>query len=159
MGADPPGRGGSEDAPAPARPPSWATRSTPCSSRSRSPSGALLTGLAFWATGDVFWTRASPWLLGVGLVTGSVAGAVGAIDYFGVPCARHARMGHVHALGNAAALALALVNWLWRLSDPLEGVLSLGLVPSLLGAALLGVTGWAGGELFYRHRVGVTEHA
>lgn len=161
MRADPPGRRASEDAPAPSKaailghpihpmlipfPLAFLT-------------GALLTDLAFWATSDGFWARASLWLLGAGLVTGLVAGAVGAIDYFGVPRARQVRMGHVHALGNVAALALALVNWLWRLGDPLEAVLPLGLVLSLLVAALLGVTGWAGGELSYRHRVGVTEHA
>ncbi len=121
--------------------------------------GALLTDLAFWATVDPFWARASVWLLGVGLLTGLVAGAVGAVDYFGVPRVRALRLGQIHAYGNAAALVLALGNWLTRLGDPVAAVLPSGLILSLLIAVVLGVTGWAGGELSYRHRICVTEHA
>lgn len=121
--------------------------------------GALLADLGFWATADVFWARASAWLLGVGLLTGLAAGAVGAIDYFGVPRANALRIGRVHAYGNVVALALALANWILRLGGPADAILPTGLVLSLLTAAVLGVTGWAGGELSYRHRIGVTEHA
>lgn len=121
--------------------------------------GALLTDLAFWATADPFWARASVWLLGVGVLTGLAAGAVGAIDYLGVPRANALRIGQIHAYGNAAALAVALVNWVWRLNGPADAVLPTGLVLSLLVAVVLGVTAWAGGELSYRHRIGVTEHA
>jgi uncharacterized membrane protein len=120
---------------------------------------ALATDLAFWATGGGFWAQASLWLIGAGVVTGLAAGAVGAVDYFGIPRARAVAMGHLHAAGNVAALLLALVNWLLRLGDPAAAVLPWGVLLSVLVAALLGVTGWAGGELSYRHRVGVTEHA
>jgi uncharacterized membrane protein len=121
--------------------------------------GALLTDLAFWMTGDPFWARASTWLLGFGVLTGLAAGAVGAIDYFGVPRARAVAMGKVHAYGNVVAIVLALVNWILRLGDEVPTVTTTEFVLSLLVAAVLGVTGWAGGELSYRHRVGVTEHA
>ena len=120
---------------------------------------ALATDLAFWATGGAFWAQASLWLIGAGVVTGVAAGAVGAVDYFGVPRARSVAMGHIHAFGNVAALLLSVVNWLLRLGDPAAAVLPWGVLLSVLVAAVLGVTGWAGGELSYRHRVGVTEHA
>ena len=120
---------------------------------------ALATDLTFWATGGGFWAQASLWLIGAGVVTGVAAGAVGAIDYFGIPRARAVAMGHLHAAGNVAALVLSLVNSLLRLGDPAAAVLPWGVLLSVLITAVLGVTGWAGGELSYRHRVGVTEHA
>src|SRR3546814_6826582 len=35
--------------------------------------GVLLTDLAYWATSDPFWARASLWLVGAGVVSGLVA--------------------------------------------------------------------------------------
>lgn len=119
--------------------------------------GAFLTDLAFWATGDGFWARVSLWLVGSGAVTGLAAGAVGAVDYMGVPRASALGLGKLHAASNVAAIVLALASWLLRLGDPAAAVLPLGLVLSALVAAILGVTGWAGGELAYRYRIGVTE--
>lgn len=45
-----------------------------------------------------------------------------------------------------------------RLDDAAAAVLPWGLTLSAINAALLGVTGWYGGELSYRHRIGVTGH-
>ncbi len=64
-------------------------------------------------------------------------------------------MGWKHFLGNAAALALSLANWLLRLDDPAAAVLPWGVLLSLAVAGILAVTGWAGGELSYRYRIGV----
>jgi uncharacterized membrane protein len=121
--------------------------------------GVLATDLAFWGTADAFWARASLWLVGAGVVTGAVAAIFGLIDFFTIARAREHAMGWIHFLGNATALLLSLFNWLLRLDDPAAAVLPWGLVLSLVVAAILGVTGWAGGELSYRHRIGVTrEH-
>jgi uncharacterized membrane protein len=118
--------------------------------------GVLLTDLAYWATADPFWARASLWLVGAGVVAGAVASIAGMIDFFTIQRAREHAMGWVHFLGNTTALALSLVNWLLRVDDPAAAVLPWGLVLSLVVAGILGVTGWAGGELSYRHRIGVT---
>jgi Predicted membrane protein (DUF2231) len=55
-------------------------------------------------------------------------------------------------------LLLAAVSWLLRLSDPAAAVLPWGLALSAVTVGLLLVTGWTGGELAYRHMVGVTGH-
>lgn len=119
--------------------------------------GALVTDLAFWGTYDTFWARASLWLTGAGLVMGALAAVFGAIDFFSIQRARNLTSGWAHALGNATAMVLALISLLIRLPDPADGVLPWGLVLSILIALILGVTGWLGGEMSYRHRIGVME--
>ena len=120
--------------------------------------GALATDLGYWGTRDPFWARASLGLLAAGFVTGVVAAGLGLIDFSAIARARVHRIGWVHAIGNAAVLTLALVNWLLRRDDPAGAVLPWGLVLSAAAAGLLGVTGWTGGELVFRHMVGVTGH-
>ncbi|WP_425450057.1 DUF2231 domain-containing protein [Virgifigura deserti] len=117
--------------------------------------GVLLTDLAYWATSDPFWARASLWLVGAGVVSGLIAAAFGLVDFFTIRRARDHAIGWIHFLGNATALILSLVNWLLRFDDPAAAILPWGLLLSVIVAAILGVTGWAGGELSYRHRIGV----
>lgn len=119
--------------------------------------GALATDLAYWGTADAFWARGSLWLVGAGVATGAAAALVGLVDFLTIRRAREHAWGWIHFLGNATALLLSLVSWLLRVgSDPAAVILPWGLVLSLVVAALLGITGWAGGELSYRYRIGVT---
>jgi uncharacterized membrane protein len=118
----------------------------------------LLVDLAFAATGDPFWARAALWLLLAGLISGAAAAVAGLIDFSTIPQAR-IQIGWIHFLGNALALALSLVSLLIRIGDPAAAVLPWGLILSIVVAGILGVTGWLGGELVYRHRIAVVpEH-
>ena len=120
---------------------------------------ALATDVAARATKDPFWSRTSRWMLGAGLVTGLVAGAVGAIDYFTIRRAREKSVGKLHAYGNPLALGLAAANLAMRQkrqAGAMPSAAEIGL--STATAAVLGVTGWAGAELSYRHMVGVAGH-
>lgn len=120
--------------------------------------GVVATDIAARRTADPFWSRASRWLLGAGIVSGVVAGAVGAIDYYTIRRAREKTVGKIHSIGNPLALTLAGANLMMRRAkdDESPGDLALGL--SVGTFALLGLTGWAGGELSYRHMVGVIGH-
>ncbi len=118
--------------------------------------GVVVTDLAALNTGDPFWARASYWLLLAGLVTGLAAAVPGAIDFLTLKRPRSLTAGWVHALGNVTAMGLTLVNLLLRDGDAAT-VETTGLVLSVVVAALLGVTGWLGGELSYRYKVGVME--
>lgn len=120
---------------------------------------ALATDVAARTTEDPFWSRTSRWMLGAGIVTGLVAGAVGAIDYFTIRRAREKSVGKLHAYGNPIALGLAAANLAMRQhrqADAMPGAAEIAL--STATAAVLGVTGWAGAELSYRHMVGVAGH-
>lgn len=118
---------------------------------------ALLTDIAARRSGDAFWSRATTTLLGAGLISGLAAGLVGAIDYFTIRRAREKPVGKLHAYGNVAALGLAAANLAMRARDD-RGPSGTDLALTAATAALVGVTGWAGAELSYRHMVGVAGH-
>ena len=117
---------------------------------------ALLTDVAFLTTEDPFWSRASIWLIGAGIVGAIAAAATGMTDFMG--SARIRSIGHAwqHAVGNSMALLLAIVNFFLRGGENWTvGVLPFGLMLSLVTVGILAFTGWLGGELVYRHGVAV----
>jgi uncharacterized membrane protein len=114
-----------------------------------------LADMAAKATKDPFWRRAARWLLVGGLVSGAAASAVGLVDYLAIKEVRRLPSAHVHAGGNVLALALAAANLLRRPADDSEDPQAMELSLSLLTVGLLGATAWLGGELSYRHGVGV----
>jgi uncharacterized membrane protein len=77
------------------------------------------------------------------------------MDFFKIDRVRKHSAGWIHAVGNAAALVLSLINWVLRLGNAENAVLPTGIIISLFVAALLGITGWYGAELIYRHKVAV----
>lgn len=127
------------------------------------PVGLLLTAVLFdlaaLATGEPqFWT-VSYWLLAAGLIGGVLAAVFGLLDWSNVPSHTRAnRIGILHGLGNAAVLILFAASWWYRGAPdqvPSTPILNL----SFIGAGLLLVTGWLGGELVARLSVGVDEEA
>ncbi len=117
--------------------------------------GAAATDIGYWLTEDPFWARASLWLIGSGFILGVVAALSGLMDFIRIDRVRKRSAGWLHMFGNIAALVLTLVNWLLRFNDPSAAVLPLGVILSVVVATLLGVTGWYGAELAYRHKIGV----
>jgi uncharacterized membrane protein len=117
--------------------------------------GAAGTDIGYWLTQDLFWARASIWLIGAGFISGLLAAATGLSDFLKIDRVRKRSAGWIHLLGNVAALGLTLINWWIRFDDPAEAVLPLGIVLSILVATSLGVTGWYGAELAYRHKIAV----
>lgn len=120
--------------------------------------GVLATDVVYWITGDAFWADASWWLLWAGLVTGLGAAAVGLIDFATIHRVRSHRAGKVHLVTNSLALAFVGLNLAIRAGDVADAVLPWGLFLTLVTGTFLGVGGWFGGELTYRHGVGVTGH-
>lgn len=115
---------------------------------------ALATDLMSWRTGDRFWARASRLLLGAGAAGAALAAPSGSIDLLTIPRARQLPEAWLHAGGNLTVLALALLNLAIRDGDRRVRLHELAM--SALGAGLLAGTGWLGGELVFRHRIGVT---
>lgn len=117
--------------------------------------GALLTDVAFWLTDDVFWARASFWLIAGGFLGGIAAALTGMLDFLRIGRVRKRTAGWAHMFLNIGALVLTIFNLVLRWNTPVVGVLPWGLVLSTVVATLLGVSGWYGGELVYRHKVSV----
>lgn len=118
--------------------------------------GALVSDIAYATTVDVFWARASFWLIIGGIVTGLLAGLLGLIDFLGIPRAKNLRIAWVHGLGNILAILVAGINGALRWSDAAAPILETGLFLSILVTLMLLITGWLGGELSYRHGIGVS---
>ena len=117
--------------------------------------GAWVCDVAFSRTGDAFWARAAHHLTQAGIATGLVAGSLGAMDFMGREQIRSHGSAWVHAGGNLAAIGLAATTLAMRGRRRGGGMQSGALAVSTTIVAMLAVTGWLGGELSYRHRIGV----
>ncbi len=115
--------------------------------------------LAFGLTGDPFWARLSWWLVVLGFVGGAVAAGVGLVDFITLRRVREQIAGWLHAGSAAFALLLAFWNILARWHDTTGAIYPWGVILSILTAALIGTAGWFGGELVFRHRIGVVGDA
>ncbi len=118
--------------------------------------GALACDLAFWGTYDPFWARAAHWLIGAGIIMAGAAALFGLIDFTTIRRARERIEGWAHMLGNVLVVILEIINWAFRLSRDPGAVIPAGLVLSIIVTLLLVVTGWLGGELAFRHLIGVS---
>lgn len=119
--------------------------------------GALATDIAYWRTADIMWSNFSAWLIMAGLVTGALAAITGLIDFASRRAIRAQRPAWPHAIGNTVAMLLSLVNILVHSRDGWTSVIPTGLILSAIVVLILLVTGWLGGSLVYRHRVGVKQ--
>lgn len=118
-------------------------------------SGVAGTDLGYWLTKGEFWAQASIWLLGVGLLSGVAAAITGMFDFVRIPRARERQAGWLHMGLNVAVLVLSIGNFALRLANPEASILPTGLILSWVVAVLLLASGWYGGELMFRHKVGI----
>jgi uncharacterized membrane protein len=119
--------------------------------------GALVTDVLYRVTGEGGWATASNWLLGAGLVTAALAAIAGLADYMGDDRIRRLGTALRHMIANVTVVVIELINLLIRLGGDDGRVPELGLWLSVAAVLILAYSGWLGGELVYRHRVGVQE--
>ena len=127
------------------------------------PLGLLATGVIFdviyLVSGDAKWTEMAWYIIAAGIIGGLLAAVFGLIDWVGIPGGTRAKIvGLWHGAGNVVVVALFAVSWLLRAGNPRDpgGV---ALVLSFVAVVLALVTGWLGGELVDRLRVGVDDGA
>lgn len=118
--------------------------------------GALITDLVYWKSAATMWETFSIWLIAAGLVMAAFAVIAGIIDFAASRRIRALRPAWPHALGNAVALLLALINAFVHSRDGYTAVVPTGLTLSALVVVILLVTSWQGADMVYRHRVGVS---
>jgi uncharacterized membrane protein len=119
--------------------------------------GTLLCDLAYWHSPSAFWFTASEWALGAGIVAALIAALAGFIDFVGDRQIRDIGMAWFHFIGNLLAVAVEAVNWLYRFNTGSDAVLMTGLILSLVAVLMFVITGWLGGELVFKKRVGVAD--
>ena len=119
---------------------------------------ALVTDLVFLYTGSPGWATASMWLLGAGIATALLAAVLGLTDLLGDRRIQRLRQAWLHMAGNLAGVALAAVSFYLRATGGAQdAVAPAGVTLSFVVVLILLFTGWLGGELVYRHGVGVDD--
>lgn len=118
--------------------------------------GAFATDIAFMARAEPAWATASNWLLGVGIGMALLAATAGFIDFFGDPLVRGHGDAVKHMIANISAVALEATNLVIRLGNP-DAIGSTGIYMSGIAVLILLYSGWKGGELVFRHGVGVLD--
>ena len=118
---------------------------------------ALLTDIAYVQSNDALWAYASFWLIGAGIVTALIAALAGFIDFFGERRIRQLKRAWYHMIGNLLAVILSIVNFIVHSRDGAAAVVPLGISLSAIVVLLLLFNGWMGGELVFRHGVGVRQ--
>ncbi|HEX2804188.1 MAG TPA: DUF2231 domain-containing protein [Sphingomicrobium sp.] len=106
--------------------------------------------------GETGVAEASTWLLGFGLVMAALAAIAGLTDFLGDDRIRRLGDAVKHMLANVTAVVLELVNLVLRWRDP-DFIDSTGVFLSGIVVLILLYSGWKGGDLVYRHRVGVND--
>ncbi len=117
--------------------------------------GATLSDVIYWFVRDSFWALAAYWLIIGGFVGGLAAALTGMLDFLRIERVRKRTAGWAHMVLNIIVMVLTLVNLLLRWNHPVSAVLPWGIIISLIAATALGISGWYGGELVYRHKISV----
>jgi len=118
----------------------------------------FVTDVLYTRTDDSSWATASMWLLIVGLVTAALAAAAGLADFLGDDRIRRLGDALKHMLANVTAVVLELVNLVLRWGNP-GFIESTGVYMSAVVVLILLYSGWKGGDLVYRHGVGVHDRS
>jgi len=124
-------------------------------------SAALVGDALYLLLGDPFWFRMTFWMVVFGVVAHLGAAASGVPDYLALrndPARRAARRpAQAHAVLGSVLLVVQLVNLALRGggSPPADGSVLLPVLANLVAVSLTGLQGWFGGELVFRHRIGI----
>ena len=107
-----------------------------------------------YTRGDTGVAGATIWLLGIGLVMAALAAVAGLTDFLGDERVRGLADALKHMLANVTAVVLEVVNFVLRLRDP-SFIGSTGVYISGVVVLILIYSGWKGGDLVFRHGIGV----
>jgi uncharacterized membrane protein len=100
----------------------------------------------------------SMWLVGIGILGALVAALLGLMDLSTIERGTKAfKTGITHMLLNLVAVTLFAISWWIRYDSGADEVPTFAFVFSLVGAAILGASGWLGGKLAYHYGVRVAD--
>ena len=112
-----------------------------------------IVSLSLAGADGAMWRRLAFYAIVGGLIGALAAAVPGLVDLLSLRAPRVRRIGVTHMILNVLAVVLFAVNaWLrWGSDDVSRGAIAL----TAVGVALIGVSGWLGGEMVYVHGVGV----
>jgi uncharacterized membrane protein len=108
-----------------------------------------------YAHGNTGVAASTHWLLGIGLVFAALAAVAGLTDFLGEKRIQGADAVK-HMLANVTAVVLEVVNLVLRLGHP-DFIASTGVYISGVVVLILLYSGWKGGDLVFRHGMGVRD--
>ena len=113
---------------------------------------ALVADLASMVNGaGDAWPAVALYCIGGGIVGALLAAPFGLIDLLSIRDEQAKRVGITHMVVNLSVVALFVINFILRW----QGVANATpFVLSVVAILLLGVSGWLGGEMVFRHGVG-----
>jgi uncharacterized membrane protein len=110
-------------------------------------------------TGNSTLSQVSFYMIAAGIIGGLAAAVFGLIDWMAIDAGTAPKsIGARHGIGNLVLVLLFAGSWWLRLPDPLAPS-GLALTLSFLGVLLSFYTGWLGGELVFKHAIGVDSAA
>ena len=103
--------------------------------------------------GGTLWNEMAFYTMAGGILGALAAAVPGLIDYLSMSDQQTSKIAKTHMIINLAIVGIFIAD-LWVRTMFAAGA-GLPVVLSVIGVALLGVSGWLGGELVYVHGVGV----
>jgi uncharacterized membrane protein len=119
--------------------------------------GALVTDIVYLSNADSGWATASKYLLGVGIVMALLAALAGLTDFFGDKRIQGADA-IKHMIANVIAVVLEVINFFVRLNNN-DAIGGIGIVLSVIVVLILAYSGWKGGDLVFKHGIGVSDRS
>ena len=119
--------------------------------------GALAADIAFLHYGGHLWAIGGRILLLVGLVMAALAAVTGLTDFLGEKRIQGPDA-IKHMLANVTAVVIELVNLILRWHND-AAIPKIGVYLSALVVLILLYSGWKGGDLVFRHGMGVQDSA
>lgn len=118
-------------------------------------STVLLTDVLYLVLRDEFWAVLSFWLNTAGLAMGLLSALFGIGDFLLQREIRNHVSAWSHFIAAVMLLALAAAGVWLRWPNPVAAVWPWGLLLAAVTTAAVGVVGWLGGTLSFRHGIGV----
>lgn len=117
---------------------------------------ALVTDIIFLSNGEAMWATASRWLIGIGIIMALLAAIAGFTDFLSDKAVQVSDAVK-HMIANLCAVVLEIVNFFVRLHND-DAVRGVGIVLSIIVVLILLYSGWKGGDLVFRHGIGVDDN-
>ena len=114
----------------------------------------------YFGSHNYVWQTVAFYTLAGGIAGGVLAAVPGIVDYFSIKDKKVSNIAAWHARINVLALLLFAGSFYLRTdsgSRIVDGSLTIPVLLSVLGVILISVSGWLGGEMVYKHHVGVEE--